>query len=123
MDRKTILAVDDEPNVLRLVSIILQSEGYQVLEASSGPKALEALRDYPDKIDLLLTDINMAPMSGPELVAAVRKNRYAVPVLYITGYAPSAEVVSLEVQMGLAGLITKPFSPSHFSEVVKRLLA
>ena len=82
--RKTILVVDDEPGVLDLVKTILQRQGYRVLTASSGPKALDTCERH-GAVDLLLTDVMMPEMSGFELVRGMRDLHPDLPVLYMTG--------------------------------------
>jgi CheY-like chemotaxis protein len=71
--RSTILVVDDEPAVLNLVKVILEAAGYAVLGACSGQEALALCQNQNHLIDLLLTDIDMPDVSGPELVCEVSK--------------------------------------------------
>ena len=80
--RHTVLVVDDEPAVLELVKIILSRQGYRVLTANSGPRALDACGRHPGNIDLLLTDVMMPEMSGFELVRGIRDQNPNLPVLY-----------------------------------------
>ena len=82
--RKTILLVDDDPQVRHVTAALLDAYGYAVIEAGGGDQALIALR--PD-IDLLLTDFAMPGMNGAELARLVRLRYPTLPVVFITGYA------------------------------------
>lgn len=80
----TVLVVDDEPAVRRLIVRILERAGYGVLEADGGPSALEIAREH-GAFDLLLTDMRMAEMSGGELAARLRAQHPGLPVVYVSG--------------------------------------
>ena len=79
----TILVVDDEAPILRIVCLILQARGHTVLSAPDGPRALQALDRQ--KIDLLISDVVMPAMRGPELAAIVRRLQPDVRVLLMSG--------------------------------------
>jgi two-component system cell cycle sensor histidine kinase/response regulator CckA len=83
----TILLVEDDEAVRKLTSDLLTSQGYKVLPAQNGTAALEISERYPDKIALLLTDIVMPGMSGPDLVEKLKLQRPDLNVLYMSGYA------------------------------------
>ena len=83
----TILLVEDDEAVRKLTSELLTSHGYKVLPAQNGTAALEISERYPDKIALLLTDIVMPGMSGPDLVEKLKSQRPDMNVLYMSGYA------------------------------------
>ena len=85
--RQTILLVDDEPSVRTLGARILESVGYRVLTAATGPEAIAASDASPDPIDLLVTDVVMPGMSGPELTRVLEPSRPDLRVLYVSGYA------------------------------------
>ena len=72
---ETILLVEDEPVVRQLVAEILETTGYTVLQAGDGPSALELLRRHAEPVDLLVTDVVMPGMSGPEVAKAVTAMR------------------------------------------------
>jgi CheY-like chemotaxis protein len=82
----TILAVDDDALILLNMVAMLEDLGHTVLEASSGPQALEVLRGTPS-IDLVITDQAMPRMTGLELLAAIRTERPDLPVILASGYA------------------------------------
>lgn len=81
----TILLVDDETNVRTLVARILEREGYRVLEAAHGGEALERGLEYSLPIHLLITDVSMPLVSGPELVRQILPLRPGMKVIFITG--------------------------------------
>lgn len=84
--RPTVLVVDDEPELVALVTRMLEPDGYQIVTATSGGEALEisAFRTRP--IDLLLTDLHMPGMTGRELSTALRKTELRLKVAYLTGH-------------------------------------
>jgi CheY-like chemotaxis protein len=84
---KTILIVDDEPDVVRYLSAVLEDEGYEVLTAGSGQDGLQLARDrHPDLITL---DVTMPGMSGIEVFTALRRDPTLeqIPVIIVTGVA------------------------------------
>ena len=115
---ETVLLVEDEDVVRRLVKQVLEQSGYAVVEARDGAQALELGRSRP--IDLLLTDMVMPKLGGVEVAAALRESRPELKVLYMSGYAEGA----LEPGMLGAGttLLEKPFSFATLTEKVRGLL-
>src|SRR5437870_4867033 len=82
----TVLTVDDEPDMRRLIRRALESEGYRVREASSGAEVLALLTDG-ELVDLLIADVQMPGLQGEELARRVIATRPEQKVLYCTGYA------------------------------------
>ena len=83
---ETILLVEDNESLLHLLKVQLQELGYKVLVANGGFWALEVEEDYPDTIDVLLTDIIMPGMSGIELARAMRETRPLMKTIFMSGY-------------------------------------
>ena len=83
---ETILLVDDEPGVRKLIAAILQAHGYTVIEAGNGASALTAFDKNAHKIDLVVTDIVMPQMNGYELAERLSEQSPAVKILFISGY-------------------------------------
>ncbi|MDB5104190.1 MAG: domain S-box protein [Fibrobacteres bacterium] len=108
--KETILLVEDEDMVRRLISQVLLSHGYNVLEAGSGPAALEVVERHPGSIDLLLTDVVMSGMSGRELSERLLVQRPGLKVLYMSGYTDDA-ILRHGVFQNSAAFLGKPFSP------------
>jgi PAS domain S-box-containing protein len=118
---ETILVAEDQPEVRRLALRILKSNGYRLLEASSGPEALELSRCYGGPIDLLLTDVVMPEMTGRELAARVQKSRPNTKVLYVSGY--TADIIGREgvLDEGV-DYLPKPFTPAQLALKVREVL-
>ena len=118
---ETILLVEDETVVRQLVAEILESSGYTVLQAGDGPSALELLRRHSGTLDLLLTDVVMPGMSGPEVAHAVTSMRPGTQVLYTSGYTDSAIGHHGVLEPGIA-FLQKPFSANDLTRKVRMLL-
>jgi PAS domain S-box-containing protein len=117
----TILLVEDEDAVRSLVETILTADGYKILVANSPAHATEICRTYNAEIDVLLTDVVMPEVSGPELAGLLLALRPALKVVYMSGYAGEyldEEGVSAE---GVA-LIQKPFSAAALEEKIRQIL-
>jgi CheY-like chemotaxis protein len=104
-----ILMVEDEETVRRTAARGLVEAGYRVLEAASGRQALDLVRQSPDRIALLLTDVVMPGMSGRELAAAVAELMPGIPVLFTSGYTDS-EIVRRGLLAPGAAFLPKPFT-------------
>jgi two-component system, cell cycle sensor histidine kinase and response regulator CckA len=118
---ETILLVEDETVVRQLVAEILETSGYAVLTAADGPSALELVRRHSDPIDLLLTDVVMPGMSGPDVAQAVMSLRPGTHVLYMSGYTDSAIGHHGVLEPGIA-FLQKPFSADELTRKVRSLL-
>jgi signal transduction histidine kinase len=114
-----VLVVDDDAAVLETTAAILKDLGYSVVQRDTGAAALHVL-DRDRGIDLLLTDVVMTPMSGPELARSARGRHPDLPIVFFSGYAAPA---------GLAGdmtrhrLIRKPFTPAELHRQIEAALA
>ena len=118
---ESILLVEDEAVVRQLVAEILESNGYSVLQAADGPSALELLRRHTGAVDLLVTDVVMPGMSGPEVASAVAAMRPGTQVLYISGYTDSAIDHHGVLEPGIA-FLQKPFSADDLARKVREVL-
>ncbi|MCC6903210.1 MAG: PAS domain S-box protein [Polyangiaceae bacterium] len=117
--RATILLAEDETGVRVLLERVLRRAGYTVLVAENGREALERARNHPGAIDLLLTDVVMPVMGGPELVAALLPARPDTRVLYMSGYAENVIAHQGVLPPGVV-LIEKPLRPN---DVLRRVAA
>jgi len=114
----TILLAEDEPLLRELGETILTQAGYKVLTAPSIQALKSLMADYSGSIDLLLTDVVMPGMSGPELVHVVRERFPEIRVLYMSGYADD-EIEDLDRD---AAFLQKPFTPSELTAKVAAVL-
>ncbi len=114
-----ILIVDDDPNLLRLLSLRLSSEGYDVSEAASGERALALLREAPPA--LLITDLQMSGMDGMALFAAAQREFPALPVIILTAHGTIPDAV-LATRRGVSGFLTKPFEARDLMREIRRAL-
>ncbi|MCR5216424.1 MAG: response regulator transcription factor [Lachnospiraceae bacterium] len=117
MAAQKILIVDDNEEIRNIVKILLHSEGYEVLEASNGEEALEAL---DPSIDLVLLDIMMPGISGLEVCQTIRKN-YSMPILFLTAKGTDSDK-ALGLTTGADDYLSKPFSKAELMARVKSLL-
>jgi len=119
--RETILLVEDEPAVRGLVHETLRLQGYTVLEARHGIEALLASAKYVGPIHLLLTDVVMPQMSGPEVAEKILTVRPEIKVLYMSGY-PDHPVFDQGGVSRQTGFLPKPFSPHVLAQKVREVL-
>ena len=117
----TVLLVEDEPVVLRLARDLLAENGYRVLAASSGVDALSIAQRETETIHLLVTDVVMPEMSGPELADRMRKLRPGVRVLYMSGYTDD-EMLCRKGLPENSAFLQKPFTPQQFLQKARATL-
>ena|SRR5689334_22730362 len=119
MDRApTILAVDDDANVLGLLDSVLASAGYRVLTAGGGWRALEVYQNCPEPINLLLTDVIMPDLTGPVLAERLLAQQPDLAVLFISGFHDADLVQRFVTRKGFT-LLPKPFTVDALLRVVK----
>ena len=118
---ETILVVEDEASLLEIAKESLESFGYTVLMANSGPDALKLLSAREGKIDLLLTDVVMPGMSGRELADTVKMKLPELKVLFMSGYTDDS-VVRYGVNHEKVAFLQKPFAPFDLLKKVREVL-
>ena len=119
---ETILVVEDEVAVRELVCNLLARHGYQILQAESGPKALQVWRDSKDRIDLLLTDLVMPDqMNGRELAEKLWAERPRLKVIFTSGYSAEAVGKDFVLRRGL-NYLQKPYHPHKLALAVRDCL-
>jgi len=118
---ETILLVEDESSVRSLVRGVLETAGYTVLEARNGEDALVISNAHREHIHLLVTDVVMPKMSGPELAQQMAPLRREMKVLFMSGYADDA-IVQHGVFDSNAGFLQKPFTPDVLARKVREIL-
>jgi signal transduction histidine kinase len=117
---ETILVVEDEEKVRNLVSVVLKDQGYTVLESRDAEEAARLCREYAGPLHLLLTDVVMPGMSGPELALQLCPLRPEMKVLYMSGYADSA--IARHRLAKDTPFLQKPFLPDALSRKIRDLL-
>lgn len=117
-----VLVVDDEEGIRLLVGKILRRQGYKVLEAGDAQQAIELFRTHQGKVSLVIADVTMPGMDGPELVERLRKFQQEIQVLYISGYADDATLSLDELAPGEA-FLRKPFTLGALQDKVKEMMA
>jgi two-component system cell cycle sensor histidine kinase/response regulator CckA len=118
---ETILLVEDEPSVRELARLILERRGYKMLVATDPLEALAIVEDHEAPIDLLVSDVVMPLLSGPELALRIRELRPEMRTLFLSGY--TEELVGAEG--GLRdedGFLSKPFTPDALARKVRELV-
>jgi CheY-like chemotaxis protein len=118
---ETVLVVEDEAMILRVAKTALERRGYHVLCASNGGEALELVRSTAARIDMLITDVVMPTLGGPELALRLTALRPGLKVLFTSGYAQN--------QLGTQGVLRddvhfmqKPFTFALLAQRVRELL-
>jgi PAS domain S-box-containing protein len=118
---ETVLLVDDNELVRNVLKVILQTAGYRVLDASSGTEALKVSREYREPLHLIITDVVMPQMSGPELWRSVVSERPNTKVLFISGYSEEAVVSQGVLDVGTT-LLSKPVSADALLRKMREIL-
>jgi len=112
--------VEDDARVRMLVQRVLESAGYTVLSATDGKGALDILHQRPGRIHLVLTDIVMPGLSGPELLGRIREEHPGCKGLYMSGYSDKSFFPGHPLSD--APLIQKPFTPGSLAQRVREIL-
>lgn len=119
-DKKTVLVVDDEPEIRKLVGAMVGQFGYEVITADSGEHALVLYKKH-HPLELLITDVVAPGMSGPMLADKLTEMQPDLKVLYISGYDNTHVVQKYVVEKGHA-LLSKPFTVAELQAKVRELL-
>jgi len=119
--RQTILVVEDGAAVRRAVGFILRKNGYHVLEAAEARRALEVLQGHAGPVHLLLTDVMLPEISGPELVQMLGGDRPEMKVLFVSGHA-DRERLARDIAFRQGGFLRKPFVMEELLATVRELL-
>lgn len=118
---KTVLLIDDEPLVLRIAQLTLETNGFRVLPALDVGRARAVFEQSGEEIDLLLCDVVMPGLNGPAMAAEFLARRPALSVLLMSGCVAETEVE--ETTDPRFNFIAKPFLPSALARRVEEILA
>lgn len=118
---KKILIVEDEPDILQLVKLYLEKEGYRTLSATTGAEALRQVRH--EKPDLVVLDLMLPEMSGLEVCKRLRSapETAMLPVIMLTAKAEESDTI-IGLELGADDYVTKPFSPKTLVARIKALV-
>jgi DNA-binding NtrC family response regulator len=115
---KTILVIEDDPDVLAMLIKHLKHQGFDVVTAKDGMQGLKKLK--AGGYDLVITDIVMPYVSGTGLVTALKESKPHIPVIAITGYGEEPEAVATEKKADL--VLSKPVKMADLKKHISRLL-
>ena len=118
----TVLVVDDDPVILKLLEVNFEMEGFQVARASDGAEGLERARAVLP--DIVILDVMMPRMTGYEVAKALREDESTahIPIIFVTARAQSSDVEK-GMELGVEDYVTKPFDPLDLIERVNAILA
>jgi two-component system response regulator GlrR len=119
MSEERILVVDDDPNILEVLSMRLESSGFEPAKVKSAEEALKKLKE--EKFDLVLTDLRMAGMDGMDLLEEARKMDADMPVIILTAHGSIPNAVEA-MQKGAFSYLTKPFEDRELTIHIERAL-
>jgi len=104
-----VLVTDDEPDVRKLVRMVLTKAGYDVVEAEDGAKAIEVLNTGENRLmlDVIICDIRMPKVNGMEAIAYFRKEYPRVPLIVLTGF-PDTDMATSLLRQGVTDYLVKP---------------
>lgn len=121
---RSILYVDDEPDIRLIVEMSLTMRpGFEVRTAESGEAALQILHGERWRPDLVMVDVMMPGLTGPDVLAALRADpaTESLPVIFVTARA-RREDIDAYIAQGAVGVITKPFDPITLADQIGALL-
>jgi CheY-like chemotaxis protein len=115
-----ILLVDDEPELLEMVGVLLKGEGHEVIAVSEGLKAMDLIGSL-EHFDMIITDLRMAPIDGLEVIALARREHPDMAVVVLSAYIDD-EMEKKVRALGCAHVIKKPFSVQQIVQPVVEIL-
>lgn len=119
--KETILVVDDEDSLRTVIVDLLSHLGYCTLSAANAQDAMELAMEYQGRIDLLLTDVVMHPLTGPALAEKLMRARPEMKVIFISGYANASLAPDGVLKPGTV-LVNKPFTMKILSAKLREVL-
>ncbi len=121
--QRIIAVIEDQPDIVDLLELILKRKNYKVLRAYDGDVGLELVRKY--KPDVVLLDLMMPTLDGWEFHKALREDPEIadIPVIYVTARASQEERLRALEEEGAAAYIVKPFSPRELLQAIEQVLA
>ncbi len=118
---ETILVAEDHDGVREMARATLDGLGYQVILANDGEEAVRVFQEHREAIALVLLDVVMPKLGGPEAYARMAAEKAGLPVLFVTGYSAEAASLSAMLEKG-AAVLQKPYRPAHLGRKVREIL-
>jgi len=118
-DKLTVLVADDSPTVNRLISYMLEKEGYRVISVSDGKTALDKALNEP--LDAVLLDIMMPRLDGMQVLKKIKDEKPRLPVIILTAKNKDKDIKNA-LDLGANDYITKPFETAAVAEKLKQVL-
>ena len=118
---ETVLVVEDDAEVRKLICEILRGHGYRVLETRTGDEAVQTARTFAGPVQLVLADVILPEMSGPEIVRGVKQHKPGIRALFISGYTDEAMLRHGMLEKGVT-FLSKPFLPEVLAKKVREVL-
>lgn len=115
---RVILVVDDELAILRFVSLILENSGFTIITSESGEEALQKSREHKGTIHLMLSNIQMAGMSGMDLANKISSERSGIKVMLMSGFTDGLLILNDGWHF-----LPKPFIPSQLRDLIASVLS
>ena len=119
--RATIFLIEDEVVILDLLKSVLELEGYDVLVASNGEKALDLYIPYQNKIDLIVSDLELPGMKGDEMYLEMKKITPKIKFIFASGYIDDYMRTYLQA-LGVKDFVDKPYHPFQILQTIRVLL-
>jgi len=116
-----VLYVDDESTIVTLITLTLKRLGYRVTGCTDPVQALEAFTAEPDSFDIVITDLSMPGMSGPELARRLLAIQSDVPIILTSGYMSDADMANAR-DIGIQGFVAKPTNLENLDKKIQELL-
>ncbi|MGL6094973.1 MAG: response regulator [Fimbriiglobus sp.] len=120
-DPPAVLVVDDEPMIRRIAGIVLQSEGFAVVEAGDGRAAADLVRADPNRFTVVILDLLMPVMDGRAALAEIRAVAPTLPVVLVSG-SSNDDVSDISTAGGVT-FLRKPFRPAELTARVREIVA
>jgi PAS domain S-box-containing protein len=119
---ETVMIIDDERQVLDIGRRLLENLGYITLEAKNADEAIELARTHPGNIELLLTDVIMPDLNGPDLAREIKSIRPGIKILFMSGYTAD-QLENSGIPRDEVALLEKPFNLSTLAQMIRQVLA
>ena len=120
-DSKTVLYAEDEEEIRKVIKLLLEAEGYEVIDAENGEEALDKFKSFNKKIDILLTDVVMPKMDGEQLANEMRSLVPDLRIIFTSGYTQEKLCLQASQERRLDEIIYKPFSFESLLDVINKV--